>query len=208
MSSPEISRWQVQPQNRAAAIAIVADLKRETAAIQEEPYQPKCFDLHQYQTLGILCQAIIPADEECGGAVEAEVPQWIDTLASQGLADKTRLRGGLTWIDVTSTCAFGHCFSACSPAEQEHLLNLLADTKDNPSTYGQIHDAVAGLSYGKRFFLYLRSLAADGFFTSRIGIAYLGYLGNQWQTEFPGCPPFPDEKTAGSAAATMEREEP
>ena len=41
------------------------------------------------------------------------------------------------------------------------------------------------------FFSFLRNFTADGFFTSKIGIRYLGYKGNTFLTEFPGCPPVP-----------------
>ena len=41
------------------------------------------------------------------------------------------------------------------------------------------------------FFSLLRNMTADGFFTSKIGIKYLGYKGNTFLTEFPGCPPVP-----------------
>jgi hypothetical protein len=41
------------------------------------------------------------------------------------------------------------------------------------------------------FFSLLRNLTADGFFTSKIGIKYLGYKGNTFVPEFPGCPPVP-----------------
>jgi len=41
------------------------------------------------------------------------------------------------------------------------------------------------------FFGFLRKLTADGYFTSEIGIEYLGYIGNTFLKEFPGCPPVP-----------------
>ena len=48
-----------------------------------------------------------------------------------------------------------------------------------------------GLGQGIEFFAFLRKLTADGFFTSEIGIEYLGYIGNTYVKEFPGCPPVP-----------------
>jgi len=38
------------------------------------------------------------------------------------------------------------------------------------------------------FFTLLRNMTADGFFTSKIGIKYLGYKGNTFLTHFDGCP--------------------
>jgi gluconate 2-dehydrogenase gamma chain len=39
---------------------------------------------------------------------------------------------------------------------------------------------------------FLRRLTCDGFYTSKIGIADLGHIGNTSLREFPGCPPVPE----------------
>jgi len=44
---------------------------------------------------------------------------------------------------------------------------------------------------GTQNFAFLRDLACDGYYTSKIGIADLGYIGNTVVSEFPGCPPIP-----------------
>jgi hypothetical protein len=38
----------------------------------------------------------------------------------------------------------------------------------------------------------LRGLTSDVFYTSKIGIADLQYIGNTALREFPGCPPLPE----------------
>jgi hypothetical protein len=38
------------------------------------------------------------------------------------------------------------------------------------------------------FFAFLRNLTTDGFYTSKIGIADLKYIGNTALRKFPGCP--------------------
>ena len=45
---------------------------------------------------------------------------------------------------------------------------------------------------GVAFFAFLRNLTCDGFYTSKIGIADLQYIGNTSLREFPGCPPSPE----------------
>jgi len=37
-------------------------------------YAPKYFDAHQYKTLQALCETILPADADSGGALEAGAP--------------------------------------------------------------------------------------------------------------------------------------
>jgi hypothetical protein len=48
-----------------------------------------------------------------------------------------------------------------------------------------------GLSSGIAFFTFLRDLTLGGYFTSKIGMESLPYLGNQFVAVFPGCPPLP-----------------
>jgi hypothetical protein len=72
----------------------------------------------------------------------------------------------------------------CAPAAQASLLDLIAFRKNAESD--------PSLSQGVEFFSFLRNLTADGYFTSEIGIKDLGYIGNTYLKEFPGCPPVPE----------------
>ena len=67
--------------------------------------------------------------------------------------------------------------------EQKEILDLIAYSKNAASD--------PSLSQAVVFFAFLRDLTADGFFTSEIGIKYLGYIGNTFVNEFPGCPSVP-----------------
>ncbi len=69
------------------------------------------------------------------------------------------------------------------PQQQKEILDLIA--------YRKNADQDESLIEPVEFFSFLRNFAADGFFTSKIGIKYLGYKGNTFLTEFPGCPPVP-----------------
>jgi Gluconate 2-dehydrogenase subunit 3 len=147
-------------------------------------YSPKYFSTHQYQTLQALCEAIIPADSDCGGAVEADAPEFIDLLTSENPDYQLTLGGGIMWLDSACNDRFGKPYLDCTPAQQKEILDLIsyrANAEKDPS-----------LSQGINFFAFLRMLTADGFFTSAIGIKYLGYIGNTHLKEFPGCPPVPE----------------
>jgi len=158
-------------------------VKQEKAAAPAGTYTPKYFNAHEYETLRTLCQAIIPSDAECGGAIEAGAPEFIDLLTSENEEYQARLGGGIIWLDATCQQRFGKVFLQSTPAQQKEMLDLIAyqrnETKD------------ATLRTGIQFFTFLRKLTADGFFTSEIGIKYLGYIGNEFLDEFPGCPPVP-----------------
>jgi gluconate 2-dehydrogenase gamma chain len=156
----------------------------EKAATTTGVYVPKFFPPHQYKTLQFLCQAIIPADADSGGAKEAGAPEFIDLLTSENTKYQLTVGGGLMWLDGQCADRYGKTFIESSPEQQKEILDLIA--------YSKNADKDPGLSQGVEFFAFLREMTADGFFTSEIGIKYLGYVGNTYLLSFPGCPPVPE----------------
>jgi gluconate 2-dehydrogenase gamma chain len=155
----------------------------EKAAAAGQAYVPKFFSAHFYKTLQSLCQTIIPSDAEAKGALEAGAPEFIDLITSENKDYQVSLGGGLMWLDNTCIDRYGKTYLDCTPDQQKEILDLIAykkNAKKDPS-----------LGQGIEFFSFLRKLTADGFFTSEIGIEYLGYIGNTYVKEFPGCPPVP-----------------
>lgn len=144
-------------------------------------YAPKYFPPHEYKTLRTLCEMIVPADADCGGAIEAGAPEFIDLLTSENADYQLRLGGGLAWLDSTCTDRYGKVFLESTPAQQKEMLDAIAFRKNA--------DTDASLSQGVEFFSFLRNFTADGFFTSEIGIKYLGYIGNTFVVNWKGCPP-------------------
>jgi hypothetical protein len=155
----------------------------EKAATPAKAYAPKFFAAHDYKTLQTLCQTIIPADSECGGAIEAGAPEFIDLLTSENTEYQRILGGGLLWLDSTCSDRYAKAFLDCTSAQQKEILDLIA--------YRNNAVADPALSQAVEFFAFLRNMTSDGFFTSEIGIKYLGYIGSTFLKEFPGCPPVP-----------------
>lgn len=143
-------------------------------------YTPKFFNAGDYKTLQALCETIIPADADSGGAVEAGAPEFIDLLTSENEEYQATLGGGVKWLDGTCHTRYGKVYPECSPAQQKEILDLIAFRKNAESD--------ESLTSAVEFFTLLRSMTADGFFTSKIGIKYLGYKGNTFLTHFDGCP--------------------
>ena len=158
-------------------------VRAEKAAAENQAYTPKCFSAHAYKTLQALCQTIIPSDEEAKGAIEAGAPEFIDLITSENQQYQVALGGGQMWLDSTCIDRYSKVYLECTSAQQKEILDLIAyrrNAKRDPS-----------LGQGIEFFALLRKLTADGFFTSEIGIEYLGYIGNTFVKDFPGCPPVP-----------------
>jgi hypothetical protein len=88
------------------------------------------------------------------------------------------MRGGLAWIDAECLARFDHGFVDCEPSEREALLDEIA----YPDR------AAPELSHGVEFFSGFRNLTATGFFSSKMGVEDLQYLGNEVVPEWTGCP--------------------
>jgi len=173
---------QVIPAEAAAYVHQM--VRKERAARAAGKYAPKYFSAHQYETLTALCDAIIPKDEKSGGAVEAGAPEFIDLLTSENETYQLKLGGGLFWLDNFCTDRYGHVYLECAPEQKKEALDLIAYRKNAKQA--------PTLSQGVAFFAFLRNLTCDGFYTSKIGIEDLGYIGNTTLHEFPGCPPVPE----------------
>lgn len=159
-------------------------IKQERGKAPSGQYAPKFFTVHQFQTLQSLCQAVIPADDQSGGAIEAGAPEFIDLLTSENEEYQRRLGGGLIWLDGTCNERYGKAYLELTPEQQKEVLDLIAYRKNAEK------DSTART--GVHFFEFLRDLTADGYFTSEIGIKYLQYIGNDYLAEFAGCPPVPE----------------
>jgi gluconate 2-dehydrogenase gamma chain len=150
-----------------------------------EPYQPRVLSPHEWKTVQLLSDLIIPADERSGSATQAGVPEFIDDwLAFKGGWLLAQIRGGLVWLDMTCNREFHHDFADCSPAEQKQLLDRIAYPK---------RAAPEDLP-GVTFFNHMRDLVVAGFFSSKMGVEDLPYLGNQMVTRWEGCPTHVLEK--------------
>ena len=144
------------------------EVKRELKLISE-----KFFDEHEMKTIGLLADIIIPKDETSGSATEAGVPDFIEFISKDMPRYQIPLRGGLKWLDIQCMKRFNADFASCTAQQQIEMVDEIAfPEKAKPE-----------LIQGVSFFNTLRDLTACGFFTSKIGIADLGYMGNkpnQW----------------------------
>jgi len=142
-------------------------------------YQPKALNEHEWKTVRVLSDIIIPADDRSGSATQAGVPEFIDDwLDFRGGSQLTAVRGGLTWLDMECNRQFAHDFVDCSEAQQKQILDRIAYPKT-----AALEDAA-----GVAFFNHLRGLVVSGFFSSKTGVKDLPYLGNQMLSSWEGCP--------------------
>lgn len=151
----------------------------QTAQKTGAAYAPKFFTASEYQTVRVLSDLIIPKDERSGGAIDAGVPEFMDFTMIDQPARQVAMRGGLAWLDVESQRRFDKTFVGASDSQRRAIL-------DDISTYGELKP---GLTHGQAFFRNFRDLTASGFWTTKMGMTDLGYMGNTVVPKWEGCPP-------------------
>jgi len=170
----------------AAALDVsLPHLERATTAVaalaQQPAYAPRFFSKHEWQTVRVLVDYIIPRDARTGSATDAKVPEFMDwLLADKEMSDNTKLqhRGGLAWLDEECRHRFEKTFVAANDRQRREVLDDIAyPVRAHPS-----------LSHGVAFFSRFRDFTASGFYSSAMGWKDLQYMGNVSRPEFPGCP--------------------
>jgi hypothetical protein len=156
------------------------------AAAQGKPVAPKFFTAREWAAVRLLSDLVIPKDERSGSATDALVPEFVDFILEDPLAEprereslQTRVRGGLAWLDRESRGRFSTAFVECAAVEQAALLDDIAWPEKAPAEMGP----------GAGFFSLFRDLVASGFWSSRMGVEDLRYTGNTFVAEWKGCPP-------------------
>lgn len=158
--------WSVE---EASAAAQQAHHALAQAAAANVPYAPRFFTAHEYATVIALADLIIPKDGRSGSASDAGAPEFIDYLIAQQTERQTAIRGGLMWLDTECRARFDKTFLNCADADRRAVLDDIAFPRR----------ATAARRQGARFFSTMRDLVATGFWSSKIGVADLGYQGNR-----------------------------
>jgi gluconate 2-dehydrogenase gamma chain len=141
-------------------------------------FTPKFFTAHEYETVRVLVDLVIPRDARSGSATEAGVPEFMDFIVGDQPARQTAMRGGLAWLDRECQQRYGKTFITCTATEQTAVLDDIAwPQRARPE-----------LSRGVAFFNSFRDLTAAGFWTSKMGIEDLQYKGNAYVRSWNGCP--------------------
>jgi gluconate 2-dehydrogenase gamma chain len=136
------------------------------------------FDAHEKATITVLADIIIPKDDHSGSAADAGVADFIEFIVKDEPQHQLPMRGGLRWLDMECLNRFEKDFVSSTPQQQVAVVSDIA----YPSL------AKPEMQPGVTFFNKMRDLTAIGFFTSKMGIADLGYKGNS-PGKWEGVPP-------------------
>ena len=160
------------------AEAMQAATAAQAARAAAEPFVPKFFTAAELRFVRVLADIVIPKDERSGSASDAGVPEFMDFMMLEQPARQVAMRGGLAWLDRECQLRFDKLFVDCADAQRTAVLDDIAwPAKAAPE-----------FAHGVAFFTSFRDLTAAGFWTTRMGIDDLQYLGNRSVARWNGCP--------------------
>jgi gluconate 2-dehydrogenase gamma chain len=153
--------------------------RAEAVILSGAVHEPSFFSMAEWRTVRLLSDLIIPRDARSGSATDVGVPEFIDFMMIDQPHRQEPMRKGLTWLDAETQRRYGKRFVDSAAAQQAALLDELAWPKMAP----------AALKDGVDFFVSFRNYVMTGFFTSKVGVDDLQYIGNTFVPEWNGCPP-------------------
>jgi hypothetical protein len=128
------------------------------------------FNAHEMETIAVLSTVILPPKEPHGGPIEAEVPEFIEFMGKDIPEMQMTLLGGLMWLDHRCNTKFGVEFKSARLEQQQQICDEICWHDPDISMDEQPLEI--------QFFALIRNLVVCGYYTSKAGIADLGYKGN------------------------------
>src|SRR5438876_567806 len=103
------------------------------AATTATAFKPKFFTPHEYATVALLVDLIIPRDERSGSATDAGVPAFMDFMMIDQPRRQVAMRGGLALLDRLSEDRLDKRFVNLTDRERRQILDEIAYTS-NPDS--------------------------------------------------------------------------
>src|SRR5437762_11019441 len=102
------------------------DRQPEEKARDEKEMADKFFTGHEMETIAVLADIIIPADEISGSATDAKVPDFIEFIVKDMPEHQVPMRGGLRWLDMQCFKRFQKAFKDCNHDQQIEIVDDIA----------------------------------------------------------------------------------
>lgn len=167
--------------DRAAEYAQAALMSEEQQpqGTPPRPYEPRNFSTDEWRLVRSLVNYVISRDARSGSATDAGVPEFMDFILGEYRNNQQWMREGLSWINAECRRRFDNGWMSCSDAERREVLDAIAYPRR----------ASEAVRPGVDFFTRFRNMTASGFWSSRIGVADIGYVGNRPSAKWEGTPP-------------------
>ena len=139
----------------------------EEEARDEKLMEEEFYTEEEMNTIVVLSDIVVPGDKT-KPASEVGVPEFIEFITKDIPSYKIPMRGGLRWLKNESYKRYNKEFVDLAKDQRLSIIDDIAYPEEVKPEFTQ----------GARFFSTIRNLVLTGYFTSKEGIEYLGYLGN------------------------------
>jgi hypothetical protein len=178
---PGLAEAQAHPMQRHVESGAAAAARKKVAAVA---YKPELLDEHQMKTLDVLSEAIVP------GSTEAKVAPFLDTLlAVESAENQRKFLSALGAFDMLAIEKHAKPWTSLTPAEQDGLLQIASTTAPGagPGGFPGVPTAAPAKTTIGDHFNNLKGWIAGAYFSSEKGARELGWDGNVYHAELPGC---------------------
>ena len=141
----------------------------EEKARDKKIFNDNFFTDHEFETVAVLCDLILPATATAGAASEAFVPEFIDFAVKEWPNQQDGFRDGIKWLDNYSRDKNGKDFIFTTAENQTAILDEIAYPDK----------ATEETQPGVDFFRQIRNFTLTGYYTTEMGYEDLGYVGNR-----------------------------
>mgnify|MGYP000159057863 FL=1 len=138
-------------------------------AYDKKLFSIQCFSKKEMKSITQLCNLILPPNE-FGSIEDAEVPELIEFMAKDIPGYEIPIKDGLLMLDKISKQKNSMVFINCNEIEQKKILDQMAFPDPDMSSSEQKEEV--------KWFSLMRNLTMTGYYTSKVGIEELGYVGN------------------------------
>ena len=172
--------WSAAPAAPAAGYGTDPDLLKKYSA---GDCWPLTLSAAEKATAALLCDVIIPADDQGPSASSVKVPDFIDEWVSAPYPghdrDRKLITEGLAWIEAEAQRRFQNDFGSLIVRQRNAICDDICHAPD----------AKPEFRTAARFFARFRDLCASGYYTTPAGMKDIGYVGNVALERFDGPPP-------------------
>ena len=169
--------------------AHVAEQARKPSAAPKTTYKPATFDAHQFATVAVLSELIVP------GAKASGTPEFLDKLLDVESAEtRRRFITALGAFEGAALKAHRKPFKDLAQAEQVAILTAASTAEPSRApVYWKKGDPIPLAEAPPRpatlrdHFEHIKGWVAGIYFASEPGLKELGYTGNLFHEKYAGC---------------------
>ena len=185
---PGLAEANDHPVHKHAA-HVAEQAKKPVAGAKAAPYAPVTFDAHQFATVVVLSELIVP------GAKASGTPEFLDKLLNVESAETRRqFITALGAMEGAALKAHRKPFKDLGPAEQVALLTEASNaTPSRQPRFWKKGDPIPvppappGPATMRDHFDHIKGWVSGIYFASEAGLKDLGYTGNVFHEKYPGC---------------------